>query len=111
MKIKETNGEIIRLPENPAPYLTDWLFEIGPAGNDGALSWQEMAAWERLTGIELDPWEATTLRRLSIQYLNMKHEAKEPGCPPPWGDDEQRQVDTSFAAMMKALAHRPKEGK
>jgi hypothetical protein len=43
---------------------------------DGPLGWQEMAAWEHLTGIELDPWEARTLRELSAEYLVEKQHAK-----------------------------------
>lgn len=74
-----------------------------------------MTAWERLIGVELDPWEAATLRRLSIQYANMRHEAKESGCPAPFAEDDpeqvQQRVDAQFAQMMKAFARKPKGGK
>lgn len=75
--------EPIPLPHNPMPYLVSWWLEIGPMHNEGPIDWQEMQAWQHATGIELSPWEALMIRRLSIEYLNMKHEARKPDCPPP----------------------------
>lgn len=39
-------------------------------------------------GIEVLPWEAQALRRLSRAWLNMKQSAKKPECPPPFGGVE-----------------------
>jgi hypothetical protein len=104
------DGIVPLLPDNPAEYLTDWLFEIGPGGGmDGPLGWQEMAAWEHLTGIELDPWEARTLRELSAEYLHERQEARKPDRLPPYTDkitEERRamvdrKVSSAFAGLKK----------
>lgn len=95
------------LPDNPAPYLTDWFLEIGPTAGETPLGWQDLVAWSRLTGIELTPWEARTLRRLSKTFLNQKFDARKSGCPEPREQADQREtrkrVDEQFKAMMGAL--------
>jgi hypothetical protein len=95
------------LPSNPAPYLTDWFLEIGPTAGDAAIGWQDLAAWERLMGVELTPWEARTIRRLSKTFLNQKFDARKPGCPEPrlQADDvaTRKRVDAQFAAMVAAF--------
>lgn len=78
------------LPFNPLPYITDWLFEIGPTVPAGMgmarLGWPDLLAWQSISGIELSPWEATTLRGLSSDYLNMSLDAKVMECPAPYLD-------------------------
>lgn len=93
------------LPDNPAPYLTNWLFEIGPVEGDGPISWQAMAAWEGVSGIELDPWEARTIRRLSAEYLSEYHQAKRRDRPAPYGEEQLSgdRVADQFRAMMTAF--------
>lgn len=71
-------------PPNPAPYLTAWLFQIGPTSGEGPLTWQELAAWERLSGVELLPFEAQILRLLSVHYTNEKYLARKPDRPMPY---------------------------
>jgi len=96
------------LPDNPAPYITDWLVEIGPtvAGSMGevAIGWQDMAAWERLTGIKLDPWEARTIRRLSRVFANERSKAEKPDYPAPYIGDRETIIGNrqSVAAKIKA---------
>jgi len=103
------------VPPNPLPYLTGWLFEIGPTASSGmgptVIGWQDIAAWQGLTGIEVDPWEARALRRLSADFLNMTHEAKDASCPPPFAsqaavgrnrDAVGRQITMGFAALRQA---------
>lgn len=105
----------IHLPPNPAPYLTDWWQEIGPVSGGGMgeapIGWQDIAAWERLTGIELEPWEARVIRRMSGAWLNERESARKPGCPPPYSETHEAvrdQVSDQFGAMFKAIANRPK---
>ncbi|WP_158250636.1 hypothetical protein [Novosphingobium sp. HII-3] len=96
------------LPENPAPYLTDWFLEIGPTAGEIALGWPDLVAWSRLTGVELTPWEARTIRRLSKTFLNQKFDARKPNCPEPRVQADQaetrKRVDEQFKALMGALA-------
>ncbi|WP_165913229.1 hypothetical protein [Novosphingobium sp. ST904] len=73
------------MPDNPAPYLTDWLIEIGPAAPGGdPLGWRDLAAWQDITGIELEPWEGRLIRRLSTDFVSQRHKAEKADCPPPY---------------------------
>ena len=100
------------LPFNPAPHLTDWLIEIGPAapGGEDAIGYMEMAAWSRLTGIDLNPWEVRTLRRLSRSFVSQRAISRKPSClEPRLQADEvsaRARVDEQFKAMMGALRQR-----
>lgn len=80
-----------QLPEVLAgQYLLNWLFEVGPtqpAGmGSGPVTFQELAAWQQQAGIELQPWETSLLRRLSVEYLNESYEATNAARPPPYGE-------------------------
>lgn len=100
------------LPPNPAPYLTEWLFDAGPSSpagmGDAVLGWCDLQAWQSITGVELRPWEARTLRRLSRDYLNQLYEAKKLGCPAPYDEAERQarsrdKVADQFKAMVGAM--------
>ena len=80
----KAKGEVPLLPPNPAPYLTDWLFEIGPSSGDGAISFGDLAAWQGIVGVDLKPWEAKLIRRLSGVYLGTLRGTRKPDCPPPY---------------------------
>lgn len=84
----QERGTAIFWPPNPAPHLTDWLLEIGPTTSgsmgEAAIGWQDLTAWERITGIELEPFEAKTIRRLSQVFISARYEAKKPDCPIPY---------------------------
>lgn len=47
------------------------------------LTWQEIAAWQEMSGIELSYQEAKIIRECSIEFVNMSEMAKKPDCPPP----------------------------
>ncbi|PZQ54195.1 MAG: hypothetical protein DI555_14140 [Novosphingobium pentaromativorans] len=69
-----------------------------------------MAEWSRIMGVELSPWEAKTLRRLSRAYVNQRAEARSPACIEPLckGDQEtaRSRVETQFASLFAALQRR-----
>jgi hypothetical protein len=108
-------GERPLLPVNPAPHLTEWLFDIGPSSpgsmGDAALGYQDMAAWQAISGVELLPWEARTLRRLSGEYLVGRHAAEDQACPPPYAGEVDdlvakrshvaKQVRSAFANLKR----------
>lgn len=77
-----------KLPPNPAPHITDRLIEIGlteAAGMGvGPISWVQIDAWQRLTGVPIAPWEARLLRTLSLAYVAEGRRAEAETCPPPW---------------------------
>ena len=120
MKIDKIEPDI---PPNPMPYLTGWLFEIGPTSPGGMgpvpIGWQEIAAWQSLTGNSLDPWEAKTLRRLSADFVNMMHEAKDKSFPAPFTSAEavqrnreavSRQASMGFASLSQAKSRSNRVG-
>ena len=76
------------MPSIDCGYLVSYLFEIGPtmaAGmGSGPITHGEIESWQRITGIDLNPWDARTLRRLSIDYLSESQKATQMDCPAPW---------------------------
>ena len=111
LDLMKARGVAIDMPRLAAGrYLIDYLYEFGPvmpAGmGSGPVTFSEMEAWERKAGIELAPWEARLLRRLSGDYLAESHRATKPNCPPPFEDsaalnasierDQSRRLDTFF---------------
>ena len=76
------------MPPVEAEYLLAILFEIGPtmaAGmGAGPITHEELRAWQENTGIELQPWQVRTLRRLSCDYLVESNKAEKADCPAPW---------------------------
>jgi hypothetical protein len=75
-------------PVDAAGYLLNYFFEVGPTmaagGYPGPITHQELRAWMDLTGIQLRPWEARMLRRLSLEYLDQSHKSEKLHCRPPW---------------------------
>jgi len=113
IKTMQKRGEAPTLPPNPAPYLVDWLFEIGPGGGmEGPLCIRHIAADLEALGIEVMPWEATVLRHLSRQYLNESHEARKQDRPPPYSgakdEIEERRaiVDRKLSAAFAGLVRK-----
>jgi len=78
-------------------YLLDYLYDVGPAlrntAGNAPLSCSEIVAWERLTGVELQPWESKLLRRLSADYLGMASRASDPTCPSPYQSEVALQAN------------------
>lgn len=71
-------------PTGFGQHLVDYLFEVGPSCGGEPLTYSEVAAWQGITGVRLDAWEAETLRRLSVEYLNERDAAADPERPAPY---------------------------
>ena len=103
----KAEGREPQLPINPAPYLTDWLLEIGPAAPAGesaaAISFSEMAEWSRLIGVDLSPWEARTLRRLSRVFVSQREDARSPACIEPISKADPEAARTRVEAQLKSM--------
>lgn len=108
----KAEGLAIELPENPAPYLVDWLMEIGPMASGGMghapLGWTAIKDWQELVGVELNPWEARTIRLLSRDFVDQMNKSREATCPAPFvtnpksnDDAVTEQFRQMFAAMKK----------
>lgn len=80
-------------------YLLEHLMQVGPSmpGANGPvpISELELRAWQENSGIELDAWEARTLRRLSREYASEYHAASDPKRPCPYLPEK---VDTARVA-------------
>ena len=94
-------------------YLIDWLFELGPtmqsSMGSSPLTFEEIRAWG--IDIDLSPWEASTLRRLSLDYLSMLHTGSEPKCPPPFvarkqSEERTKQVSNGLKDLFMQIAKR-----
>ncbi len=113
IKRMKENSEEPMMPENPAPYLTDWLMDIGPSVQGGMaeaeIGYRELQAWQDVIGVELMPWEARILRRLSKDFCSERQRARKPDALAPYDParvDEKaaaEKVDRQFAALFKAL--------
>lgn len=105
----QERGAAVPMPPNPAPHLTKWLMEIGPSVPGGfgevPITWRDIAAWQDVIGIELEPWEARLLRELSIEYVSQRVDARKPDCPMPWLGTEQDIASNrdKVAAQARAL--------
>ena len=83
-------GGSIDMPElECGDYLIKHLFDVGPTldggMSSGRITYSEIEAWERKTGIELLPWEAALLRRLSAEYMAESSAAAKHDRPAPFG--------------------------
>lgn len=95
-------------------YLIAYWQDIGLAQSGGfgsaPLSCLEVEAWQRCTGICLEPWEFKILRDMSRSYLSQLQEGEKPECPPPYGDPVQdfdreavsKKVSNAFKAFILA---------
>lgn len=92
-RYKATESTLLTMPDlEEEYYLVELWREIGmfQHGASGAipLEWGEIKAYCDLTGVCLDPWEATTIRDLSKSYVSMLYQAREPNCKPPYVTSE-----------------------
>ncbi len=96
------------MPPNPAPHIIHRLIELGiteAAGMGvGPITWQTIAAWQRVTRIELGSWEARLLRRLSVEYVAESRRAESENAPPPWRTEmTQRERDVELEGLRAVL--------
>jgi hypothetical protein len=96
------------MPPNPMPHVIGRLIEIGLVGSTGMgsapLTWLEIDAWQRLSGVQLGPWEARLIRALSTAYIAEGRKAESENCPPPWrAEVTQRELDVAEQRLRMVL--------
>lgn len=64
-------------------YLVDIVNETGLDTAGNPLSYNELMAWQHFSGVELSPWEATTIKAMSSAYCTWLVKAQDPNCPQP----------------------------
>ena len=101
-------------PIGEESYLLNYWFDLGMVGSGamGAiqLSSLEIKSWADLTGIVLEPWEYTCIRKMSSVYLSMLNKGEDPDALPPYGDPinefdrtaVQKKVVNAFKAFLQA---------
>lgn len=92
------------------------FLDVGPAasGVSGAvpISYTEIEAWARVTGIYLQPWQGKLLRDLSRTYVRSLTKGEDPQSAPPYVDLEkarQAEVSRRVGAVFSALARKGKK--
>ena len=72
----------------------------------GPVSFQEIDAWRRLSGVRLTPWEARTLRNLSREYAAELKAAESPTRLSPFAtvttDQQKNDVAMELRRQMRA---------
>jgi len=82
---------------------------------DAPIGWADMDAWQRINGVELEPWEARAIRGMSAAFIGMRHDARKSGCPAPYSVETVKEIDDrvgrQFAALAASVANWPERGK
>ena len=102
------DGIPVQMPPNPAQHLVQYLVEMGMSEAAGMgmvpLSWREINAWCDRTRVDLAPWEARFIRRMSTEYLAEGRRAESENAPPPWrAEVTQREIDLEQARLEMLL--------
>ena len=109
----KTGVQTFAMPPCQASYVLGHLFDIGPTLLDGSgespITHAEIAHYQANTGVDLNAWEACTLRRLSQVYIAESYKSKAADYPAPWQQAEYvtpvKQAKTqSVKNAMRALA-------
>lgn len=104
-RLKEDGIGTPDMPPCTAPYLVGYLFEIGPTVMAGmgvsAVPHSEIESWQRNTRIRLSPWEARTLRRLSVDYAAESQKSTQRDAPSPWQSKDAKVDRLVQANVMK----------
>lgn len=74
------------------------LNEIGPMEQNGPISYTELQAYQKATGTRLGPWEAKTLRALSVAYVDEHVAASDPLRPAPYVDPKTEEKNREAVA-------------
>lgn len=97
------------------PELVEWLYEIGPIVYTGMgaqpIGWADIQAWQSVTGLELEPYEAEAVISLSLAYVDQSNRSKDKNCPSPWIDPDyidREAVAKKIKDQFRALSARRK---
>lgn len=71
---------------------------------EAPIAYRDLQAWQELAGVELLPWEAAMMKRLSHSYLAMSQKAEALDCPAPYAGtvDDLRITRANVDAKIKA---------
>lgn len=108
LQTMEQAGHDIQLPAlGVARHLVAHLLDAGPivlnANGSAPLSWTDIDAWARITGVRLQTWEARGLRRLSLEYMTCAQRAQEPNCPPPYNQEPEPDKRERIGSELRSI--------
>lgn len=89
-------------------HIVEHWFDVGPAMPGGygdvPLTHAELDAWQRNSGLDLQPWQTSLLRRMSRGYLAERVAGVDPQRPPPWGEVSAQQKAAVAETLRKTLS-------
>jgi hypothetical protein len=92
-------------PVEDAEFILDYLWGAGPVTGQSVLTHAEILAWQQNTGVELEPWQISFLRRLSNEYLVEAALATDANRQPPWKHEaDPRASANALKRSMRKLA-------
>ena len=100
-------GREIELPDIDAPLMSiiTLTFDIGPYAGAGEapVSWVDIDAWSRITGVCLSPWQARAVRRLASEYLASQRRSSDEDAPKPWHSDQDKARRARVAKNIRSV--------
>lgn len=67
------------------------------------LTFVEIDAWQRVTGICLDPWESLDIRQLSVEWCAQADRSSDPECPAPYAGEARPEELNVVARGLRAV--------
>jgi len=109
--IINNGGTPLMPPVGDADYIIGYWQALGMATPNGMgsapLSASEISHWSQLSGIELAPFEYTSIVDMSRHYLSSMQQGAKPDFPPPYGDPvsefDRTKVATKISNAFKAF--------
>jgi len=118
--IKDANNNpIMSLPKmGKEIYLVSLLYSAGTVLQTGSgiigLSWQEIEAWQNVTGFQLYPWELQIIKNMSVAYASeySKASSKDAEIPfSPFRDlrDKRKQISDATLDLFDKIMNTQKD--
>ena len=101
--------EGVEHPEVELQHMIHFLREIDYCRFDSmglcGWSWSEIQSYSETTSARLTPWETLTLLKASAAYASQWVAAKDPSCPPPWGEHRltKQEANAKVSEVMEAF--------
>jgi hypothetical protein len=99
-------------------YLLAHLMEAGPVMSGGMgpapLTFAELRAWQDMVGVELQPWEAKLMRKLSVEFASESQQATAHDRPAPWSEraaPDREAIGRQLGRELRAMAMAQRQGR
>lgn len=96
------------LPEDVDDIVVTAFHSLGLSSKNGTgisqLTWGEVDAYSRMSGVDLTSWEAEQIVLMSRYYCLWKHKGCDPACSSPWNSELNNSDNAIVNSKFKALA-------